>query len=355
MKRYLIFGISGQDGSIMARHILNTSQDFVYGVVRRSSNPNHGNFSDILNHPKFKLLFGDLSDSQSIENLVTEIQPDYLINFGAMSFVKVSWDIPEQTMDVNAIGVLRCLEAVRKHCPKCRVYSAGSSEQWGDVKYSPQNISHPESPRSIYGVSKTAAKYIVKVYRESYGIFAIHSILTNHESPARGPEFVTRKITLGVARILAAIKTKKPFKPIELGNVNASRDWSHSLDFCKGILLMLNQKIPKEYVLSSNETHTVREFVELAFKEAGIEGAWTGNGVNEQYCIANYIAEEYDVRSSVLVKINPEFYRPAEVDLLLGDSTPARKELGWQPEYSFKDLVREMVTSDIANFKPDSV
>jgi GDPmannose 4,6-dehydratase len=349
MKKIIITGISGQDGSYMVDYLLANTSHLIYGVTRRLSKPDYSNFQHNNSNPRFKILTADLSDSQSIDNIVREIQPDYFINFAAQSFVGSSWQIPEQTFDVDAVGVIRCLEAIRKHAPKCRFYNAGSSEEFGDVKYCPQDEKHPLSPRSPYGAAKASARHIVKVYRESYNLFAIQGYLFNHESPKRGEEFVTRKITLGISRILKAIKNKEPFSPIELGNLDAKRDWSHAFDFVDGVWKMLNQETPKEFVLSSNETHTVREFIDIAFKYANIDASWHGNGLSEELSVHNYLIEDHNLKSSVLVKINPQFFRPAEVDILLGDSTLARAELGWQPKYSFTDLVKEMVKSDIAN------
>lgn len=337
-KKVVVTGITGQDGSYMVDHLLETTDHKVYGVVRRSSNLNTLNISHFLQNPKFTLVTGDLSDSQSIDNLVHEIKPDYFINLAAQSFVGSSWQIPEQTFEVGAVGVIRCLEAIRKHAPNCRFYNAGSSEELGNVDYSPQDENHPLKPRSPYGAAKAAARHIVKVYRESYNLFAIQGLLYNHESERRGAEFVTRKITKGVARIKCAIDDNIPFAPLELGNIDSKRDWSHAIDFVDGIWKMLNQEKPNEYILSCGETHTVREFIEVAFEYAGISGKWQGSGIGEVYL---------DDTGSTLVKINPEFYRPAEVDLLWGNSNKARTELNWQPKIQFKDLVRKMVLNDI--------
>lgn len=349
--KVLITGILGQDGSNMVEFLLKNTEAKIFGMIRRTSNPNFINCKAFLNNERFQLVYGDLSDNVSIDNLVREIQPDYFINFAAQSFVGCSWDIPLQTFDVNATGVARCLEAVRRFQPNCRFYSAGSSEEFGDVSYTPQDINHPIRPRSPYGASKAAARHVVKVYRESYKLYAVHGILFNHEGTRRGPEFVTRKISLGVARIVNAIKNNLTFAPIELGNLDSKRDWSDSEDFMDGVWKMLNQKKPKDYILSSNETHTVREFIEKSFNAAGIEGYWHGNGVNEEYSVTTPYALKKDVASSVLVKINPKFYRPAEVELLLGDSNPAREELGWNPKISFDNLVSRMVKFDIDNYR----
>ena len=349
--KVIVTGILGQDGANMVEYLLNNTQAKIYGMIRRTSNPNFVNCQAFIKNERFKLVYGDLSDSISIDNLVRDIQPDYFINFAAQSFVGCSWEIPLQTFDANATGVARCLEAIRRFQPKCRFYSAGSSEEFGDVQYSPQDILHPVRPRSPYGASKAAARHLVKVYRESYNLYAVHGILFNHEGIKRGEEFVTRKITKGVARIIHSIRNKKPFAPIELGNLDAKRDWSDSEDFVDGVWKMLNQEKPKDYVLSSNETHTIREFINKAFSIINIDGVWHGQGTNEELSLPNYMMEEHDIYSSVLVKINPKFYRPAEVELLLGDSNPAREELGWKPKISFDNLVERMVKYDIDNFK----
>jgi GDPmannose 4,6-dehydratase len=352
MKKVIITGVTGQDGSYMADYLLNNTNYMIYGIRRRSSNPNLENIKHNLENPRFKMVIGDLSDSNSLDELVSQIQPDYFINFAAQSFVGSSWQIPLQTFDATALGVLRCLEAIRKYAPNCRFYSAGSSEEMGDVLYSPQDLKHPIRPRSPYGAAKAAARHITKVYRESYNLFAIHSILYNHESERRGEEFVTRKITQNVARINRSIESKSPFEPLELGNLDSKRDWSHAEDFIRGIWLMLNQEKPKEYILSSNETHSVREFVEKSFQFVGInEFYWIGEKENESLVLPDYLVLDGNVQSKVLVKINPKFYRPAEVDLLLGDSTKARSELGWKPENSFDDLIKRMVENDIKKIK----
>ena len=342
MKKALITGILGQDGANMADYLLKEVDSAlgVFGMMRRTSNANFSNIDSFKNHPRFKLVCGDLTDEVSIDKLVKEIQPDYFINFGANSFVGCSWDMPLQVFDVNALGVIRCLESLRKFKPECRFYSAGSSEELGDVDYSPQDIKHPIKARSPYGAAKAAARHIVKVYRESYDMFAIHSILFNHEGIRRGEEFVTRKISMSVARIKKALNKKETFLPLQLGNVNSKRDWSDSEDFVRAVWLMLNQKEPKEYVLSSNETHSVKEFVSKAFAVADIPGLWSGEGLDEKFRVFQ--------ENTILAEINEEFYRPAEVELLYGDSSPARKELEWTPKISFDMLVERMVKNDLA-------
>lgn len=339
VKKVLITGITGQDGSYMVDFLLENTNHEIFGMVRRSSSLNTININQFINNPRVKIVIGDLSDSQSIDNLVKDIQPDYFINLAAQSFVGSSWQIPEQTFDIGAMGVLRCLESIRKHAPNCRFYNAGSSEELGNVDYSPQDEKHPLKPRSPYGAAKASARHLVKVYRESYNLYAIQGLLYNHESERRGIEFVTRKITKGIAKIKFADENNIPFTPIELGNIDAKRDWSHALDFVEGIWLMLNQSTPNEYILSSGETHTVREFIELAFKHVGINGTWYGQAENEIY---------KNNHGQILVKINPKFYRPAEVDLLLGNSSQARTQLNWLPKITFNNLISRMVDNDFS-------
>jgi len=351
-KTVLITGILGQDGANMAEYLLGLNENIrVYGMVRRASNPNFVNINKFKNHPDFELVCGDLTDEVSINELVSIIQPHYFVNFGANSFVGCSWDMPMQVFDVNAMGVLRCLEAIKKHKPDCRFYSAGSSEEMGDVDYSPQDLKHPIKPRSPYGASKATARHLVKVYRESYNMYAVHSILFNHEGTKRGEEFVTRKITKNVARIKSEITAycesghQRKITPLELGNLSAKRDWSDSEDFVRGVWLMLNQDEPKDYLLASGETHEIREFVHLAFKHAGICGSFKGQNEEETF--------GYDDKGRwiTLAKVNPKFYRPAEVELLMGDPSEAINELGWKPLISFDNLVKKMVEWDIELFE----
>lgn len=364
IKKVIITGVTGQDGSYMAKYLLhkthinevlggNEITFEIYGTIRRLSVNNHENIECLKTNKNFHLVEMDLCDSESVDRVIREIKPDYFINFAANSFVGTSWKMPVNHLTSNTMAVLHQLESIRRHCPNCRYYNAGSSEEFGNVSYIPQDEKHPLNPRSPYGASKAAARHIVKVWRESYCLYAIQGFLFNHESPNRGHEFVTRKVTLGVAKIRKAISTGAPFEPIELGNLDAKRDWSHALDFVDGVWLMLNQNftdrknIPteiKEYVLSSNETHTIRELVEKAFSAAHINGKWIGSGLCEKYVLS-------DNESIELVKVNEAFYRPAEVDILLGDSTKAREELSWFPAYTFDSLVEEMVKSDIEKEK----
>jgi GDPmannose 4,6-dehydratase len=346
-KVVFVTGVTGQDGSFMVDYLLKNTDCFVVGGARRLSIKNHENIRHLEYNDRFKLVNFDLSDAHSISKIVEKLKPEYFINLAAQTFVGSSWDFPVQTWECNTTSVIHILEAIRQHKPTCRFYNAGSSEEYGNVAYVPQDENHPSKPRSPYGASKSAVRQLVKVYRESYNLYAVQGLLFNHEGTRRGEEFVTRKITKGVARIKKAISEGKSFQPIELGNVKAKRDWSDAEDFVDGIWKMLNQTHPNEYVLSSNETHTIAEFVWYAFKAADIDGGWHGEAESAEFSITTKDAIKYEPVSSVLVKINPKFYRPAEVDLLLGDSTKARKELGWKPETSFEQLVEKMVLNDL--------
>jgi GDPmannose 4,6-dehydratase len=357
MKKVIITGVTGQDGSLMADYLLANTDNIIVGGVRRLSVKNHKNIEHLIGNPRFQLIDLDITDSENVSNVIEKEKPDYFINFAANSFVGNSWTMPVNHMNTNCMAVLYQLEAIRKFAPDCRYYNAGSSEEFGDVVTAPQSESHPLRPRSPYGVSKCAARHLVKVWRESYGLYAVQGWLFNHEGIKRGEEFVTRKITKAVARIKKAIVNEEAFDLLELGNLDSLRDWSDSEDFVDGVWRMLNQeqywgdainavvddsclhKNIKEYVLSSNETHSIREFVELAFAAAGINGEWHGSGLNEEY-------REKD-SGRVLMVINPKFYRPCEVELLLGDSSKARQELGWQPKTSFQQLVDKMVKADM--------
>jgi GDPmannose 4,6-dehydratase len=365
MSKVIVTGVSGQDGSIMVEYLLNNTDHEIVGTVRRTSQINDKNYIKFQEDKRFRLGFCDLSDCHSITELIKEEQPDYFINFGGCAFVPDSWNSPEYTMQVNAIAIIHILEAIRKFKPKCRFYNASSSEIFGDVKESPQTINTIPSPRSIYGVSKNAAREITKVYRESYNLYAVSGILFNHESSARALHYVSRKISTEVGRIVKEMERGEIPKPLEIGNINAKRDWSHAEDFISGIWAILNQEeylnstfskkyngcagicfaeewLPKDYVLSSGETNTVREFIDRSFELFEIYANWHGSGLDEKL-----IWKEHKCGGEVvLVKINPEFYRPNEVDLLLGDSTPAREELGWSPKITFDKLVEDMVMSD---------
>ena len=341
MKKAIITGVTGQVGSYMADFLLKFTDLEVYGAIRRLSVPNHKNIEKAKLDPRFKLIEMDLTDEHSMFSTIQEIKPDYFINFAANSFVGNSWHMPANHFDVNALGVMRQLEAIRKICPDCKYYNAGSSEEFGDVVYSPQDLKHPPRPRSPYGASKVAARQIVKVWRDSYNLFAVQGYLFNHESERRGEEFVTRKITMNVARIKKELDEGKKPEPFDLGNIEAKRDWSHAYDFVRAVWLMLNEEKPKDYLLASGETHTVREFVEEAFKAAEIETQWheQDNPINTKLM--------HTKTGYILLNINKDFYRPAEVELLLGDPSEAKKDLHWEKSIDFPTLVRRMVDNDI--------
>jgi GDPmannose 4,6-dehydratase len=371
IKKVLVSGASGQDGSYMVEYLLKHTDNVIIIALRRTSQAILSNLAAVLGDPRVKMATLDLCDGEAVRRLIRDERPDYFINFAAQTYVADSWLQPCAHMQTNAIALIHILEAVREYVPKCRVYSAGSSEQMGQCQYAPQDEKHPLTPRSVYGVSKCTAQLLCKVYRESYGLYVVHGILFNHESERRQEYFVTRKISKGVARIAAAIKAGKPFDPIELGNIDAKRDWSHAEDFVDGVWRMLNQHgSPTEYVLASGETHSVREFIELAFKEAGIRaqplnpGRFVGRVVDGKLEPAEvhipedlkyYVLEEKDGKTfiklnQVLITINPRFYRPADVELLWGDSTKARTELGWSPKVSFPELVARMVKHDLSAY-----
>lgn len=351
-KKVLITGSNAQDGSYMIDYLLENTDNTIIAAIRRTSQPITGHIEKYRHHPRVKFVLLDLSDGHSVEKAVEEEKPDYFINFGASAFVPDSWNSPALTIQVNTIGVINVLEAIKKHSPNCRFYNACSSEIFGEVLEVPQTINTRPNPRSVYGVSKNAAREIVAVYRESYGMYAVSGILFNHESPRRQAHYVTRKITQNVARISKSLDKKEwSFDPLELGNLDALRDWSDAADFVVGVWKMLNQDKPKDYILSSGEMHSVREFVERAFAAARIHGRWynpTHNHLDEEYILAdkNGLATKKKV---TLVKINPEFYRLAEVNQLLGDSTEARQELNWQPKTTFDGLVAKMMENDLNN------
>ena len=347
-KTCIVTGVTGQDGSFMVEYLLKNTDLLIFGGVRRLSVYNHENIRQIKND-RFNLINFDLIDSHSISRTIEKLKPDYFINFAAQSFVASSWDFARQTWETNSTAILDILEGIRLYNPSCRLYQAGSSEEFGNVAYTPQDENHPLRPRSPYGASKCASRQLIKVYRESYNLYAVQGWLFNHEGTRRGEEFVTRKITKNVARIYNAIQNNEEFEPLELGNIQAQRDWSDAEDFIEGIWMMLNQDkynknyngSPVDYVFSSNETHTIKEFVEKAFSIAGIKGNWINEGQD-----AMYISED----KKILMQVNPKFYRPAEVELLCGKSDKARNDLGWKPNTSFDDLIKKMVQFDIQDF-----
>lgn len=331
MKSALITGITGQDGSYLAELLLEKGYK-VYGLLRRKSKVDYGNIEHLVG--KVNLIYADMTDVTSLIAAMRQSQADEVYNLAAQSFVATSWDTPLGTAEIDALGVTNMLEAIRAVKPEARFYQASTSEMFGLVQAVPQSETTPFYPRSPYGVAKLYGHWITKNYRESYDMYACSGILFNHESERRGLEFVTRKITNAVARIKLGLQDC-----VELGNMSAKRDWGHSKDYVYAMWLMLQQDAPDDYVVSTGETHEVREFVDLAFKAAGMELEWSGEGVDE-------IAKD-KATGKVVVKVNPQFFRPAEVDLLLGDPTKAETKLGWKREVSFQELVERMVKNDL--------
>lgn len=351
----LITGITGQDGSYLAEFLLDTGYQ-VHGIIRRSSYFNtsridhlryakdkDGSIDHLHNNPNFHLHYGDLTDSSCLNSILSQIQPDEVYNLAAQSHVKVSFEMPEYTGNVDGLGTLRLLDAIRSSCPskKVKFYQASTSELYGGIYTQAANETTPFYPRSPYAVAKQFAYWITINYREAYGMYACNGILFNHESPRRGATFVTRKITRAVARISAGQQ-----KYLYLGNLNAMRDWGHAKDYVKAMWLMLQQDVAEDFVIATNETHSVREFVEKAFAVVGIKIAWRGSDLDE----VGYNVET----DEEIIKIDPRYFRPTEVEYLLGDASKAKEKLGWQLEHSFDDLVKEMVEEDIKLFKQGS-
>ena len=345
MKRALITGITGQDGSFLAEFLLEKGYE-VHGVLRRSSSFNTGRIEhlylgewirDTKQKRSINLHWGDMTDSSSLVKIISEVQPDEIYNLAAQSHVKVSFDVPEFTADTDANGVLRLLEAVRicGLAHSCRIYQASTSELYGKVQEIPQTEKTPFYPRSPYAVAKLYGYWIMKNYRESYGMYCCNGVLFNHESERRGETFVTRKITLAAARIARGLQDK-----LYLGNLNALRDWGYARDYVECMWLILQQEEPDDYVIATGEQHSVREFCTLAFAEAGISLRWEGTGLEEKGIDA--------ATGRVLVEVDPQYFRPAEVETLLGDPAKAVRQLGWNPrKTSFEDLVRIMVKYDL--------
>jgi GDPmannose 4,6-dehydratase len=328
MKVALITGITGQDGSYLAELLLEKGYE-VHGIIRRSSMINTDRIDHI--YPQLKLHYGDLTDSTNLVRVIQQVQPDEIYNLGAQSHVKVSFEMPEYTGMVDGLGTLRILEAVRllRMEEKTRIYQASTSEMFGKVQEIPQSETTPFYPRSPYGVAKVYGYWIVKNYRESYGLHASSGILFNHESPRRGETFVTRKITRG----LSSISTGQQ-DVLYLGNLNAKRDWGHAKDFVEAMWLMLQQDNPDDYVIATGEQYSVREFVEEAAPYFGMNIEWMGEGLDE-------IGFDWNTKKTV-IKVSPKYLRPAEVETLLGDATKAKEKLGWEPKISFKQLVEDM-------------
>lgn len=342
MKKALITGVTGQDGSYLSEFLLEKGYE-VYGMIRRSSVDYRERIAHIEENPHFHLKYGDLSDSISLVKIIGEVKPDEIYNLAAQSHVGVSFDVPEYTADVAAVGVLRVLEAVRI-CgldKRCKIYQASTSELFGKVEEVPQKETTPFHPYSPYAVAKQYGYWIVKEYREAYGMFCCSGILFNHESERRGETFVTRKITLAAARIAAGLQDK-----LYLGNLSSLRDWGYAKDYVKCMWLILQHDKPDDFVIATGVQHTVREFATLAFKVAGIEICWQGEGLEEK---------GIDKKTGkVLIEVSPEFYRPTDVVNLLGDPTKARTQLGWNPtRTSFEELVELMVKNDIRKVAAD--
>ena len=338
-KRALITGITGQDGSYLAELLISKGYE-VHGIIRRSSSFNTERINGIYQDPheedvRLRLIFGDLGDASSINQVIRVVRPDEIYNLGAQSHVKVSFDIPEYTSDVSGLGCIRILEAIREQNLHCRFYQASSSELYGKVVETPQSETTPFYPRSPYACAKAFAFYATRNYRESYGMFAVNGILFNHESPRRGETFVTRKITRAVARIKAG-----PQKRLYLGNLDAKRDWGYAGDYVEMMWRMLQADQPDDYVIATGQTHAVRDFCDLAFAHAGLPITWRDEGVDE---------EAIDELGNVVIKIDPRYFRPTEVDLLLGDPSKAKADLDWKPTTSFEALVAMMVRADLAN------
>jgi len=355
MKTALITGVTGQDGAYLAELLLSKGYR-VYGIKRRSSLFNTQRIDHIyedphVNNQHFKLLYGDLSDSTNLIRIIQETQPDEIYNLGAMSHVKVSFDIPEYTANTDGIGTLRILDAVRLLglVNKTKIYQASTSELYGLVQEVPQKETTPFYPRSPYAVAKMYAYWITVNYREAYNMFACNGILFNHESPLRGETFVTRKITRGVAQIAYGLQDI-----LYMGNIDSQRDWGHAKDYVEAMWLILQQDKPEDFVIATGVTTSVREFIRMSFKEVGVELEFSGNGVDEIAMIKSTSNQEYGfVKGQIVMKIDPAYFRPTEVDLLIGDNTKAKKLLGWEPKHTLNMLVKEMMEADLAHFKKE--
>tara|TARA_B100000795_G_scaffold269884_1_gene260915 strand:+ start:11739 stop:12785 length:1047 start_codon:yes stop_codon:yes gene_type:complete len=335
----LIFGVTGQDGSYLAEFLIKKGY-YVHGIKRRSSSFNTGRIDHIYQDPfekkkNFFLHYGDVTDAISVSSLIKKIKPTEIYNLAAQSHVSVSFEVPEYTANADAIGSLRILEAIKFHGYQklTKFYQAGTSEMFGKVQEIPQNENTPFYPRSPYGVAKVYAHWITINYREAYNIFAVNGILFNHESPRRGETFVTRKIVIALCKIKNNLQER-----LYLGNIEAKRDWGHAKDYVEAMWKMLQNKYPRDYVISTGKQYSVKEFVNLVLKELNIKFKWKGNGINSK-C--------YNEQGKCIVSCDKEYYRPLEVDTLLGDSKKARKELGWKASSSIKELVKDMVASDL--------
>ncbi len=343
MKKAFITGITGQDGSYLAEFLLAKGYE-VHGLVRRSSYMNRERLNEIYKNEqywkkRFFLHYGDVTDASSLMRIISLVMPDEIYNLAAQSHVQVSFETPEYTASTNAIGLLNILEAVKNlNLKKARIYQASTSELFGLAKETPQKETTPFAPQSPYGAAKLYAYWIASIYRKSYGVFICNGILFNHESPRRGENFVSRKITKGVAEIKKGMREK-----ISLGNLNALRDWGFAGDYIEAMWLMLQQQSPQDYVVATGKNHSVRQFVEKSFEAVGIKIKWVGEGLQEKGIDSS--------TGNILVEVSPEYFRPSEVEALLGDVSKARRELRWQPRTSFEDLVKMMVEHDLAALK----
>lgn len=353
MKSALITGITGQDGAYLAELLLSKGYT-VHGVKRRSSLINTYRIDHLYvdrheNHANFKLHYGDMTDSTNLIRIVQETQPDEIYNLAAMSHVKVSFDNPEYTANADGLGTLRLLEAIRilKLEEKTKIYQASTSELYGLVQEVPQKETTPFYPRSPYGVAKLYAYWIMVNYREAYNMFACNGILFNHESPLRGETFVTRKITRAVAAIAQGLQDC-----LFLGNLNAQRDWGHAKDYVEAMWLILQQDKAEDFVIATGKTTTVRDFAKAAFAEAGIEIIFQGDGKSEKGIVTSCSNEKYQLPAGKeVIAVDPEYFRPTEVDLLIGDATKAKEKLGWKPRYTLSEMIKEMVQSDLETYK----
>ena len=357
MKKALITGITGQDGAYLAELLLKKGYE-VHGIKRRSSLFNTDRIDHLYQDPhdaniKFTLHYGDLSDSTNLIRIIQQVQPDEIYNLGAMSHVKVSFDTPEYTANADGIGTLRLLEAIRILGleKKTKIYQASTSELYGLVQAVPQSETTPFYPRSPYAVAKLYAYWITVNYREAYGIYACNGILFNHESPLRGETFVTRKITRAVSKIALNLQST-----LFLGNLDAQRDWGHAKDYVEAMYLILQQDTPEDYVIATGVTTRVREFVRMSFKELGIEVEFRGEGINEKGYIVSCANPDYQVEiGKEVVAVDPKYFRPTEVDLLIGDPTKSKTKLGWEPKYDLQMLVSEMVQADVDHFRKEKL
>jgi len=357
MKKALITGVTGQDGAYLTELLLQKGYE-VHGIKRRSSLFNTDRIDHLYQDPhetnvKFKLHYGDLSDSTNLIRIIQQVQPDEIYNLGAMSHVKVSFDTPEYTANADGIGTLRLLEAIRILGleKKTKIYQASTSELYGLVQAVPQSETTPFYPRSPYAVAKLYAYWITVNYREAYGIFASNGILFNHESPLRGETFVTRKITRAVAKIAMGLQNG-----LFLGNLDAQRDWGHAKDYVEAMYLILQQDVAEDFVIATGVTTRVREFVRMAFAEVGVEVEFRGEGVDEKGYVVSCSNPDYQLETGKeVVAVDPKYFRPTEVELLIGDPTKSRTKLGWKPKYDLQMLVSEMVATDVEHFRKEKL